>query len=180
MKKFKRNYIMNSVIKMIRKAVMSELDAILEIYAYARSFMAKNGNPTQWGKVTPKKELLIDDINQGKLYVVEEDNCLQGVFFFNLGEDPTYKVITQGEWLSDEPYGVIHRIASAGKKKGVLKTCIDFCLEKTNHLRIDTHENNTVMHHLLNKYGFSKRGIIFLQNGEERIAYEYIGDTKHN
>ena len=106
--------------------------------------------------------------------MVEEDGELQGVFYFSLENDPTYDVIKDGSWLSDKPYGVIHRIASAGKKKGVLKTCIEFCLERTNHIRIDTHENNTVMHHLLSKYGFSKRGIIFLQNGDERIAYEYI------
>lgn len=159
---------------MIRKAKEKDLREILEIYAFARAFMAKNGNPTQWRNTTPKRELLEEDIALGRLYVVEEDCALQGVFFFSLDEDPTYKVITKGEWLSDEPYGVIHRIASAGRKKGVFKTCIDFCLKQTKHLRIDTHENNTVMQQLLNKYGFSRRGIIFLQNGEERIAYEYL------
>ena len=159
---------------MIRKATASDLPAILEIYAFARDFMAKNGNSTQWGKTTPKREILEEDIRLGVLYVVEEKNEIDGVFFFNIGEDPTYKVITKGNWINNEPYGVIHRIASAGRKKGVLKTCIDFCLERTDHLRIDTHENNTVMQHLLSRYGFSKRGIIYLQNGEERIAYEYI------
>lgn len=159
---------------MIRKANLNDLLEILEIYACARSFMAQNGNPTQWGNTTPKKELLVKNINDGLLYVVEEDGSLQGVFYFNLENDPTYEVIKDGSWLSDRPYGVIHRIASAGKNKGVLKTCIDFCLKKTNHIRIDTHENNTVMHHLLTKYGFSKCGIIFLKNGSERIAYEYI------
>ena len=136
--------------------------------------MVKNGNPNQWGNTTPKKELLIENINDGLLYVVEEDQELHGVFYFSTESDPTYKIIKDGTWLSDEQYGVIHRVASAGKKKGVLKTCLDFCLEKTHHIRIDTHENNAVMHHLLNKYGFSKRGIIYLQNGAERIAYEYM------
>ena len=159
---------------MIRKANINELNEILDIYAYARRFMAQNGNPTQWGNTTPEEELLIENINDGLLYVVDEDGCLQGVFYFNLANDPTYEIIKNGSWLNDEPYGVIHRIASAGKKGGILKTCIEFCLNKTNHIRIDTHENNTVMHHLLTKYGFSKRGIIFLQNGSERIAYEYI------
>ena len=159
---------------MIRKATLSDLIEILNIYAYARSFMAKNGNPNQWGKITPEKELLIENINDGLLYVVEEDGVLQGVFYFNIEADPTYKIIKDGSWLNDAPYGVIHRIASAGKKKGILKTCLEFCLKQTNHIRIDTHEDNTVMQHLLNKYGFSKCGIIFLKNGAERIAYEYI------
>ena len=51
--------------KMIRKANINELNEILEIYAYARGFMAQNGNPTQWGNTTPKIELLIENINDG-------------------------------------------------------------------------------------------------------------------
>ena len=58
---------------MIRKATLDDLFEILDIYAYARSFMAKNGNPNQWGNITPKKELLIENINDGLLYVVEEN-----------------------------------------------------------------------------------------------------------
>ena len=33
---------------MIRRAKEEELDEIMEIYAGARKFMAKNGNPHQW------------------------------------------------------------------------------------------------------------------------------------
>jgi hypothetical protein len=32
-----------------------------------------------------------------------------------IGKDPTYAVIENGNWLNDEPYGVIHRIASNGR-----------------------------------------------------------------
>lgn len=158
---------------MIRKATPRDLPVILEIYAYARAFMAKNGNPNQWKNVTPQKELLVEDISLGRLYVIEEDEKILGVFFFDIGEDPTYKIITKGHWLNDEPYGVIHRVAAAQGTKGVLKRCFDFCRQKITHLRIDTHEDNKIMQHLLAKYGFSRRGIIFLSNGEERIAYEY-------
>lgn len=73
--------------------------------------MAKNGNPNQWGNTTPKKELLIENINDELLYVIEEDGELQGVFYFNIEADPTYKIIKDGTWFSDEQYGVIHRIA---------------------------------------------------------------------
>ena len=33
---------------MVRKAVMDDFPVILNIYATARAFMAKTGNPTQW------------------------------------------------------------------------------------------------------------------------------------
>ena len=158
----------------IRKTKKEELHIVLAIYERARNFMAENGNPNQWGKKSPSDEQVEADIRAGRSYVCVEGDKIAGVFYYAFENDPTYDVIKDGSWLSDKPYGVIHRIARAGKKKGVLKTCIEFCLKKTNHIRIDTHENNTVMHHLLSKYGFSKRGIIFLQNGDERIAYEYI------
>ena len=39
--------------KKIRLAVQTDLKQILEIYDWARRFMAENGNPTQWGTSHP-------------------------------------------------------------------------------------------------------------------------------
>ena len=36
-----------------------------------------------------------------------------------MGDDPTYQQIYEGTWLNNEPYGVIHRLATNGKQKGV-------------------------------------------------------------
>mgnify|MGYP002933455973 FL=1 len=49
-----------------------------------------------------------------ELYVLREEGAIHGVFAFILGEDPTYRVIEQGAWLSDAPYGTIHAVASDG------------------------------------------------------------------
>ena len=43
-----------------------------------------------------------------------------------------------------------------------------------NSLRIDTHKGNVVMRRMLEKHDFKYCGIIFLQSGEERVAYEKI------
>ena len=43
---------------MIRPAVHTDLPAILEVYHCARTFMAANGNPTQWGTAYPAPELV--------------------------------------------------------------------------------------------------------------------------
>lgn len=83
----------------IRTATILDLERILEIYAYARTFMAQTGNPTQWGDGYPKKELLTKDIEQGQLYVMEEKNEIHGVFVFIIGADPTYEVIEDGACL---------------------------------------------------------------------------------
>ena len=56
----------------VRKAEKADLPRILEIYAYARGFMAATGNPNQWGKTNPPKETLEQDIAERKLHVVEK------------------------------------------------------------------------------------------------------------
>lgn len=157
---------------MIRLAEEVDLEDILNIYAKAREFMRNTGNPTQWGDNFPEKDLLVSDIKQRQLYVFVEDNIIHGVFAFIVGEDSTYNVIEDGEWLSDDLYGTIHRIASDGKVKGVFERVVLFCFDKINHLRIDTHHNNKVMQHLIEKSGFIKCGIIYVSDGSPRIAYE--------
>ena len=49
----------------VRKAIREDLPRIEEIYAYARKFMADNGNPNQWGTTTPPTYQLEDDIEKG-------------------------------------------------------------------------------------------------------------------
>ena len=67
---------------------------------------------------------------------------------------------------------VIHRIASDGVCSGVLASAVRFAMERTGSLRIDTHENNRIMRQLLGEYGFTYCGIIYLENGEERLAFQ--------
>lgn len=158
---------------MVRNATVADLDKIGEIYAAARAFMRKTGNPTQWSGGYPSREVSVDDIKCGKLFIVESCGVPCGVFYFNIGEDPTYLKI-DGKWGSDTPYGVIHRIASDGTRGGVFGEALAFCKEQIPHIRIDTHEDNSVMQGVLSRHGFEYRGIIYLENGDPRRAYELI------
>lgn len=155
----------------IRPAVKEDLDEILATYAFAREYMKLTGNPNQWGDSRPDPAVVAEDIRLQKNYVVEEDGVIVGVFVFLPGIDPTYLVIEGGQWLNEEPYAVIHRIAGNGKVSGLLTEVLKFCRGRTSNLRIDTHEDNKVMQHLLEKNGFTKCGIIYLENGDPRIAY---------
>lgn len=159
---------------MIRLAAFDDLPRILEIYNYARTFMAQNGNPNQWGNSFPPVELLEEDIPLQRLYVYENEGQIHGVFAFIVGEDPTYSLIEEGAWLSDEIYGTIHRVASDGSEHGFLGKCLKFCLGVTSHLRIDTHEDNLIMQKAIAKNGFQRCGIIYTNDGSPRIAYERI------
>lgn len=159
----------------IRKAEQSDLDSILSVYAIAREYMRKTGNPNQWGTNKPQRELLEEDIQKGELFVGEStDGNIHFVFAFILGGDPTYLYIENGSWLSDEPYGTIHRVASDGAVKGVVKLVVDYCRNTISNIRIDTHENNKTMQHVLEKSGFVKCGIIYLSDGAPRIAYQLL------
>ncbi len=157
----------------IRKALPQDIDNIMEIYAHARNYMAAHGNPTQWGKTKPPQSVIEDDISKGQCYAgIGEDNRIHFVFAFIPGNDSTYTVIENGCWLNNEPYSVLHRIASDGHMHGTLGECLAFCEKRCDNLRIDTHENNKTMQHLLAKYGFTRCGIIYLKDGAPRIAYQ--------
>lgn len=158
----------------IINADKSDLQSILVIYKKARQFMIDTGNPNQWASGGPTKEQLLNDISNNDLYVIKEKDDIVGVFAFIIGEDSTYKVIEQGHWLSDSEYGTIHRVASNGTVHGLFDMIIDYCSKKIGHLRIDTHSDNKVMQHLIEKNGFLKCGIIYVNDGSPRIAYERL------
>ena len=58
---------------------------------------------------------------------------------------------------------------------------VDELEKKYKNLRIDTHEDNIPMRSFLLKHGFVECGIIYLENGEERIAYHKVisGETEN-
>ena len=157
----------------IRKAKQEDLPRLEEIYAYARKFMEETGNPHQWGKTTPQTSQLEEDIAKGDLYVLMQDGIIHGVFYFYIGADPTYGVIEDGQWRSDTPYGTIHRIAGDGSG-GILAATVAFGKTKINHIRIDTHHDNHIMQRAIAKQGFCRSGIIYLENGSPRIAYDLL------
>lgn len=157
----------------IRKATPEDLPEILDIYRRARRFMAQNGNPTQWKDGYPQPDLLEADIQKQQLYVILRDDHICGVFMFAHGEDPTYAHIEDGAWLSDEPYGTIHRIAGNGTG-GIFRAAVDYCRGICSHLRLDTHRDNKPMQHLAEKYGFRRCGIIYTHDGSPRIGYELL------
>ena len=160
----------------IRHTTEKDFDRVMEIYAYAREFMAAHDNPNQWGRTNwPPAELIRQDIRDQHSYVCEADGRVVGVFYYNYGEgiDPQYQVIHDGEWINDRPYGVVHRIAGDGSVKGIGSFCINWAYEQCGHLRIDTHGDNYVMQNLLRKLGFERRGIIYvLEDNDPRVAFE--------
>lgn len=135
--------------------------------------MRASGNHSQWTNGYPKREMIEDDITRRVSYViVDQDDVPHAVFMFAVEDDPTYALIEDGRWLDDEPYGVIHRVASDGQMRGVLPMAIDYCSNVIGSIRIDTHEDNVIMHHVLGKKGFERCGTVYCQDGTPRVAYQ--------
>ncbi|MBR0468183.1 MAG: GNAT family N-acetyltransferase [Mogibacterium sp.] len=163
----------------IRKTTWTDMDRIMEIYAHARDFMAKTGNPDQWGPTNwPPESLIRNDINDGNSFVcVNDEDRIIGTFFFAKGDDiePTYRDIADGAWTDSSAYGVVHRIASDGSEKGVGRFCIEWAFRQCGHLRMDTHPDNVIMQDLLTKLGFIRCGIIHvIEDDNPRYAYEKV------
>ena len=160
----------------IRRAVPGDMKNIFAIYAYARQQMRLAGNPDQWGDSHPSMEIVQKDIADGSSYVVtDEKDEICAVFAFIIGEEPTYRKIENGHWLSDDAYGTLHRVASSGRQKGILKLCLAYCEAKMPNVRVDTHGQNRIMQHLLEKNGYQRCGIIHVADGSPRIAYQKKG-----
>jgi hypothetical protein len=161
----------------IRLASREDMPIIKRIYDTAREYMKRNGNPTQWNGGYPWEYLLNEDIEKRRLYVILANDVICGAFVFVVGVDPTYIEMQNGEWLNDEPYGAIHRIASNGAQRGVFKACLEFCRGYIGNIRIDTHADNAKMQATLAGNGFVKCGTIYVHDGTSdhspRVAYQY-------
>ena len=159
----------------IRPNTYADIEALLDIFAYARAQMAADGNPTQWGDGYPSCEQLMSDIQRSVSYVVEQDGVVCATFVFIIGDDPTYAYIEDGQWLDDTlPYGTIHRIASNGQQPGIFPFVLNWCTAQCPNIRIDTHQDNQRMMHLIEQAQFTRCGIIYTRDNSPRIAYQRV------
>lgn len=157
----------------IRNTLETDLEKIGKIYENAKKFMRETGNPNQWNGERPNAQTAREDMEKGVGYVAEDAGEIVAVFMFSQENDPNYAKI-EGAWLSDAPYGVIHRIAVTQQGQGIIGYCIDQCFALCQNLRIDTHRDNLPMQRALLKRGFQYCGVIYLENGDERLAYQKI------
>lgn len=164
----------------IRNTTQYDLPAIMDIIHYAQRYLA-NLKIDQWQDGYPNEAQFLNDIyNKESFVLLDEANQIIATFMFTTSKEPTYDTI-DGEWLTDNQtkYGVIHRIAVAENctNKGVAKFIITHCeqeLKKQNisSMRIDTHQDNLGMQHILKSLDYIYCGIITLTSGALRLAFE--------
>lgn len=161
--------------RIIRKARPDDVPRMMEIFSEARGIMRSDGNMHQWVGGYPSEELIRKDISEGVSYVVVNGDKTVGAFAFIIGTEPTYLYIEGGTWVDDTlPYATIHRLGSTRDSHGVAEDCFRWAWEQIRNIRIDTHRDNRIMQHCIGKAGFRYCGIIYLENGDERLAYQRI------
>jgi len=156
---------------MIRKAEYKDIPDLMEIFRKAKGIMRASGNLHQWNDSYPSEDIVSQDIESGHCIVLCEGNRIIATMAFIPGPDPTYAYI-EGSWTDETPYYVIHRIAASEPGRKAAEKLLDWGFSQTECIRIDTHKDNVIMHHILTKYGFSHCGTIFLADGDPREAYQ--------
>lgn len=160
------------IIRPIDKLEIAEAN---EIYEMAREFMRSTGNPHQWNSVYPGITDIKQGMEKGVSYVCCDGDEVVATFHFEVdAKDPTYERIYNGAWKNNEPYAVIHRIAVKHHGRGIVDFCFAECFKRFPNLKIDTHKDNIPMQRVLTRAGFEYCGIVYLENGEERLAYQKI------
>lgn len=157
-------------------ATQKDLPVCMEILDSGRAFQRQQGF-TQWSDGYPACKDVARDIENGGAYLLRVDSSPAAYAYIGFDGDPAYPAI-DGNWHFDEPYGVLHRVAISAEFRGMGLSDVLFRLAGElvkargfDCLRIDTHEQNKRMQHVLSKNGFSYCGIV-LQNGEPRLAYD--------
>ena len=158
----------------VKKASIGDLSVVMDFIEQGKAKMIKAGNPNQWSANYPAIETIERDIVQGNCYLLYEGGKAIATFVFKAGPEPNYQRIDDGSWLDDQPYYVIHRVASAEGVHGVMADVISYCSSFTSSIRIDTHADNRPMQASLARLGFVYCGVIYVENGDSRRAFQRI------
>jgi len=165
-----------------RIATSDDVSKIMEIVKQAQRYLKDQGI-NQWQNNYPDKETIINDIVNDNCYVIVDEQTIVAFGAVIFTPEPTYTVIDDGNWLNDERYCVIHRLAVNQVYRNqkiasvFIKHAKDLCIQKgVSNIRIDTHQDNLIMQKMLKNNGFQYCGIIYLLSKDIRLAYQLVID----
>lgn len=157
----------------IRKALYEDIGTILAFVEQSRSLMRRNGNDAQWGNGYPGDADIRKDIADGIGHIIEQEGSAKGYFALLTTPEPTYSYIEDGQWLDDTtPYATLHRLCSDGTLRGMAEAAFGYSEQRCTTLRADTHRLNRTMLHILQQRGYSRCGVVHMEDGSPREAYQ--------
>ena len=153
--------------KMIRKAILSDLNIIKKIAESCAQNMISN-NIFQWNENYPSKNIFKKDISNKNLYVFEDGSLVKGCIVLSKQKDLVYNDIS---WLTKDYKNLyIHRLAVHPdyQKMGLAKSMMDYAENyaiKNNYvsIRLDTFSKNPRNIKFYEIRGYINLGNIFFQ-----------------
>lgn len=162
----------------IRQGTTADLAAIMAVLEQSVVYFREQGID-QWQEGYPNEEVVVNDIAAGQSYLLQDQQVIRGVMVVMTTPDPNYDHLDCGQWRYDEPYGTVHRIAinkeypGTGLAQVMLEAAEEIAMSQgCQVMRIDTHNDNTGMQHVLKKMGYQLIGELTLPDGGKRIALD--------
>ena len=169
---------------MIRRAVIEDARYIQEVLEDAKKLFREDGSD-QWQDLDnyPNINTTLNDIDKKQMYIYERDHQILGCIVLSKDPEEAYNEIYNGQWLTNDKYYVIHRLAVRNNfyHQGIATELIKYIFDiaKYDHvhsIKVDTKKENVRMLGLLKTLGFQEVGIIHLLRPDvldkERVALE--------
>lgn len=138
----------------------------------------KDGS-TQWQSGYPNPQTVADDIAKGWGYVLMEGEAILAYAAIIFEEELAYNQI-EGQWLTNGPYVVVHRVAAShlAKGKGVatqlFKMIEQLAISQGVYsIKVDTNYDNVPMLKIMERLGYTYCGEVFFHNAP-RKAFEKV------
>ena len=169
----------------IRLATEADIPQVMEVIADAKELFKSQGS-VQWQDADgyPHEGTIRNDLLKSQLFISLIKDKVVGMIAILRDEDKNYKVIYDGEWISDKPYYTIHRLAVRKGYYGqhIAYNLIEFAKKKAKDdgiasVRADTMVENMQMRGLLKKCGFTQCGKVILDSkcaDPSRLAFEIL------
>lgn len=168
----------NPTAPILRKATDEDAFTIWTIIRQAIAQRKRDGSK-QWQNGYPSEETVWEDLNKGYGYVLEDNRGILAYAAILFENEPAYEEIV-GAWLTQGPYTVVHRVATADAYKG--QGIGILLMEKIEQLsvsrsffsiKVDTNFDNIPMLKILDRLQYAYCGEVFFC-GDMRKAYEKI------
>lgn len=159
-----------------RQAELADIDRIWMILRKAIERRKAEGS-SQWQDGYPNPEVIKKDIEKGAGYVLVADDEVVAYCAVMINDEPAYADI-EGQWLTNEDFVVIHRVAVAARflGKGIALRLFRFIEEfavahQIFSVKVDTNFDNGAMLHIFERLEYVYCGTVNLRGGE-RKAFE--------
>lgn len=139
----------------------------------------KNDGSNQWQDGYPNIKTVEDDIKKGFGYIWKENEILVGYAAVIFEIEPAYSNIV-GNWLSDNPYVVIHRVVVSkdfigrGVSKIIFEDIEKIAISnKIFSIKVDTNFDNLAMLKIVEKLNYTYCGEVHFR-GSPRKGFEKL------